>query len=161
MAQKKLYFAYGENMNVARLKKWLFQRGGRPDGIGSMQRAVLSGYKLVFNVHKEIPWKAGIANLEASEKGQVEGVLMEVDNTTDSHIQRKEGFPASSKRIDVSVIGDQEKEYDKVTAYLSTRADDGKSHAPTKAYMDLLLEAAGDFEFSDKYVSSLKKVKTT
>lgn len=160
MAQTKLYFAYGENMNVTRLKKWLFQRGGRPDGILSAQGAVLKGYKLVFDVRKEIPWKAGVANLREDKKGKVEGVLMEVDNAIDSHLQKKEGFPVSSKRLDVTVTGDQEKTYDKVSAYVSTKADEGKTHPPTRAYMEYLLQAARDFEFSPRYIKSLEKVKT-
>lgn len=161
MAQKKLYFAYGENMNLSRLKKWLFQRGGRPDGIAMAQRAELKGYRLVFDVHREIPWKAGVANLAEDPKGIVEGVLMEIDASTDNLIQKKEAYPAASKRVEVTVIGDKEKEYDRVTLYISTRAEEGTIHAPSKAYMKLLIDAAGDFEFSKKAVDALKKIKTT
>lgn len=161
MGQTRLYFAYGEGMNVNRLKKYLSQRGGRPDGVVSAQRAVLSGYELVFNVRREIPWQAGIANLKESAKGSVEGVLMEIDNATESHVQKKEGIPASSKRIEVSVVGDKEKTYDSVSVYVALEPDQKKAHAPTKAYMKLMIEAATDFEFSKGYVEKLKKVKTS
>lgn len=160
MAQKRLYFAYGENMNLGRLKKWLFQRGGRPDGIVMTQRAELKGYSLVFNVHREIPWKAGVANLVEDPKGCVEGVLMEIDPSIDNLVQKKEAYPAASKRVEVTVTGDQEKEYDRVTLYVSTRAEEGKVLSPSKAYMKLLLDAAEDFGFSKAAVGAMKKIKT-
>lgn len=159
MAQTRQYFAYGEAMNVNRLKKWLFQRGGRPDGILSAQRAVLGGYSLVFDVHNDVPWKAGVANLEGNPKGSVEGVLLEIDFPTDSHIQKKEGMPFSSKRIEVTVVGDKEKTYERVSAYVSTKAD-GKEHPPARAYLEILLQAAKDFEFSPAYLQKLEKMKT-
>lgn len=154
-----MMFVYGESMNVNRLKNWIFQRGGRPDGILSAQRAVLQGYRLVFNVRREIPWKAGVANLEAHAKSSVEGVLLEVDNATESHLQKKEGAPLASKRIEVSVVGDKEKQHDGVTTHVAVQPD-AKTHAPTKAYVELLMQAAKDFEFSAAYVTQLKKIKT-
>lgn len=158
MAQTRLYFAYGDSMNVNRLKKWLFQRGGRPDGIVSAQRAVLQGYTLAFNVHRDMPWKAGVANLEEDAKGSVEGVLMEIDNATESHLLKKEGVPAAAKRVEVTVVGDKEKTYEDVWAVIAPPTD-GKTHAPSKTYMELLLQAAKDFEFSADYVKKLEKVK--
>ncbi|MHC4606442.1 MAG: gamma-glutamylcyclotransferase family protein [Planctomycetota bacterium] len=161
MAQTRLYFAYGENMNLGRLKKWLFQRGGRPDGITSVQHAVLSGYRIVFNARREIPWKAGVANLQEDKKGKVEGILMEIDPGTENLIQKKEGIPAAAKRIDVSVVGDKEKTYDRVFTFVSIHPEEGKTHAPAKAYMDLVLQAARDFEFSAPYVKALEKITTS
>ena len=158
--QKKLYFTYGENMNISRLKKWLFQRGGRPDGIAMTQAAVLKGYKLVFNVYREIPWKAGVANIVEDAKGSVEGVLMELDPVTDNLLQKREVYPAASKRVEVTVIGDQDKEYDRVNTYVSTRAEDGKTHAPSADYMKLVIEAAKEFELSAKHVKALEQIKT-
>lgn len=159
MAKTRHYFAYGETMNVNRLKKWLSQFGGRPDGIVSAQKAVLKGYKLVFNAYREVPWKAGVANLAADAKGSVEGVLLEVDNATESSLQRKEGVASGAKRITVSVVGDKEHTYENVSTYVAG-TEDAKTHAPTKAYVALMLEAAKDFEFSPEYVKKLEKVKT-
>lgn len=158
MAQKKHYFAYGDSMNVNRLKKWLTQRGGRPDGIVSAQRAVLKGYSLVFNVRREVPWKAGVANLEKDANGSVEGVLLELDNQAESLLQQKEG--AGWKRVPVSVVGDKEKTFDGVQTYVAAQPDVGKTHAPTRAYLEILLEAAKAFEFSGEYVRKLQSAKT-
>lgn len=157
MASKKLYFAFGEMMNVNRLKKWVTQRGGRPDGVISAQRAVLKGYKLVWNARREMPWKAGVANVEKDEKGTVEGVLLELDNAAESLLAQKEG--PQSKKITVSVVGDKDKTHDGVTMFVAAQPD-AATHAPTKAYMDILLEAAKAFEFSPDYVKQLEAVKT-
>lgn len=159
MAQSKLYFAYGENMHVNRLKKWISQRGGRPDGVVSAQRAVLRGYRLVFNVRREVPWRAGIANLEKDSSGLVEGVLLELDNVTESLLQQREGG-AAVKRIPVSVVGDKEKAYEGVSAFVAAQPDVGKTHAPSKVYLDLMLEAAKDFEFGAEYVKVLQGIQT-
>lgn len=158
MAQTKLYFAYGETMNVNRLKKWLSQRGGRPDGVRSAQRAVLKGYKLVFNARREVPWKAGIANVDKEANGTVEGVLLEVDQVVESLLQQKEG--PGSKRVTVSVVGDKEKTHEGVSMFVAAQPDAGKTHAPTKAYMELVLEAAKAFEFGADYVKGLQAIPT-
>lgn len=157
MATKRLYFAFGEMMNVNRLKKWVTQRGGRPDGVISAQRAVLKGYKLVWNARREMPWKAGVANVEKDEKGTVEGVLLELDNAAESLLAQKEG--PHSKKVTVSVVGDKDKTHDGVTMFVAAQPDSA-THAPTKAYMDILLEAAKAFEFSPDYVKQLEAVKT-
>jgi hypothetical protein len=160
MAQKKYYFAYGESMNVNRLKKWLSQRGGRPEGIASAQRAVLKGYSLVFNVRREIPWKAGVANLEKSPNGSVEGVLLEVDGAAESLLHQKEGG-AASKRISVTVAGDKERSFEGVYTFVAVQPDSGKTHAPVKAYLDLMLEAAKAFEFTGAYLQALQAIPAT
>ncbi|MBI2900224.1 MAG: gamma-glutamylcyclotransferase [Planctomycetes bacterium] len=157
MAQRKHYFAYGESMNVNRLKKWLSQRGGRPDGIVSAQRAVLKGWSLVFNVRREVPWKAGVANLEKDPNGTVEGVLLEVDNAAESLVQQKEG--PGWKRVQVDVVGDKEKSYGGVQTFVAAQPEAGKTHAPAKAYMEILLEAAKAFEFGAEYLKKLEGVK--
>ncbi len=159
MAQTRTYFAYGENMNVNRLNKWLSQRGGRPDGIVSAQRAVLDGYRLVFNVLGGFPRRAGIANLKQNPKGKVEGVLMQINNAAEGLIQKKEGIPGRAKRIEVSVTGDQDKKYEGVSAYVTAQPD-GKTHLPARGYVDLMLQAAKDFEFSKDYTKKLQNIKT-
>ncbi len=159
MAQTRLYFAYGENMHVNRLKKWISQRGGRPDGVVSAQRAVLQGYRLVFNVRREVPWKAGVPNLEKDPAGVVEGVLLEVDNATESLLQQREGG-AAVKRISVKVVGDKEKAHEGVSTFVAAQPEVGKIHAPAKVYLDLMLEAAKDFEFSADYVKALQGIQT-
>ncbi|GEM_PF-4328666 len=158
MAQKRLYFAYGESMNVNRLKKWLTQRGSRPDGIVSAQRAVLKGYSLVFNVRREVPWKAGVANLQKDDPGSVEGVLLEVDNAAESLVQQKEG--PGWKRIPVTVVGDKEKTYEGVQTFVAAQPEVGKTHPPTKAYVEIMLEAARAFEFSPEYLKKIEGVPT-
>lgn len=157
MATKKLYFAYGEMMNVNRLKKWASQRGGRPDGVVSAQRAVLKGYRLAWNARREMPWKAGVANVEKDEKGTVEGVLLELDNAVESLLAQKEG--PLSKKVTVSVVGDKDKTHEGVTMFVAAQPDT-KTHAPTKAYLEILLEAAKAFEFTPDYVKQLQAVKT-
>ncbi len=126
---------------------------------GKAQRAVLDGYRLVFNVLGGFPRRAGIANLKQNPKGKVEGVLMQINNSAEGLIQKKEGIPGRAKRIEVSVTGDQDKKYEGVSVYVTAQPD-GKTHLPARGYVDLMLQAAKDFEFSEDYTKKLQNIKT-
>lgn len=159
MAKTKYFFAYGSAMHVPTLKTWLVQRGARPDSILSACRATLKGYKVVFN-HISLQSGAGEANLEPHAKSTVEGVLMQIDLTAESHLDQRMGVPRLARKLEVSVADEQDKTFDNVYTYVAIKAEPGKFYPPKKRTLELIQKAAEEFALSESYRNSLTSVKT-
>lgn len=157
MAKTKYYFAYGSNMNMKYLKTWLVQHGSRPDGIGSARKATLKGYKLVTNQFSQM-WKCGNVNLIEDKKGQVEGVLMEIDNAIENLLIKKESTFNGYEKLYVTVHDDEKKEFEKVLLFHAPKADKKDSHPVSKQYLDTIVAGATEFELSPDYIETLKKL---
>ena len=90
------YFAYGSNMNPARLR-------GRCVSFRSHMHAVLKGYGLRFNkVAKDDP-RAGYANVVPEPNGAVEGVLYELSDGGIERLDHCEGCPCHYRRMSIEV----------------------------------------------------------
>lgn len=157
MAKTKYYFAYGSNMNMKYLKTWLVQHGARPDGIGSARKATLKGYKLVTNQFSQM-WKCGNVNLVEDKKGQVEGVLMEIDNAIENLLIKKESTFNGYERLYVTVKDEDAKEFEKVLLFYSPKAPKDQIHPASKQYLQTVVDGATEFGLSPTYLEMLKKL---
>jgi gamma-glutamylcyclotransferase (GGCT)/AIG2-like uncharacterized protein YtfP len=155
MAKTKYYFAYGSNMNMKYLKTWIVQHGARPDGIRSAQKGILKGYRIVANQYSKV-WKCGNVNLVPDPNGTVEGVLMEIDNSIESLLDKKESMLNGYERKNVKVTDEEGREFDKVFLYLSPKASLEASHPVSQQYLQTILTGATEFGISDEYVGRLK-----
>lgn len=68
------YFAYGSNMNSARMSE-------RKIEVSERVRANLSGFRLEFNKLAKRNPKEGYANIIGDEKGLVEGILYDIPDS--------------------------------------------------------------------------------
>ena len=90
------YFAYGSNMNPARMK----ERGVM---FYSRELLILPGYSLKF--HKITPHgpNTGVANIVPDEKGVVEGILYEITWAGIRNLDKYEGYPTEYNRLKLKV----------------------------------------------------------
>jgi gamma-glutamylcyclotransferase (GGCT)/AIG2-like uncharacterized protein YtfP len=145
-----LYFAYGRNMNeyVMRERGVVFT---------SSERAVLKGYKLIFNDadDKNGKTRVGYANVIKDPKSNVIGVLYEI-RTGLKNLDEYEGVPINYIRefLKIEING----KCRSVEIYIAIRTSGGLK--PEKEYLNDLITGAKQHGFPKHYVDFLKNVKT-
>jgi gamma-glutamylcyclotransferase (GGCT)/AIG2-like uncharacterized protein YtfP len=143
------YFAYGSNCNPAVMKR-------KGVGFTSRQRAVLRGFRLLFNkraMRSSLPKDIGFANINEDADGTVEGILYEIVDDDLERLDESERYPDHYDRIDVTVESDDG--HHRCCTY---RAQPDKVCAglrPSRNYLNHIL-AAGDF-LSRQYHEALDK----
>lgn len=90
-------FAYGSNMHLVDLARWMRDRRLGDLGSPSVQRALLPKHRLVWNYYSP-PRRGGAANIEPCEDGDLPGVVIDVDARLLAAIDRKEGHPERYSR---------------------------------------------------------------
>lgn len=145
------YFAYGSNCDPAVMKR-------KGVGFGSRRRAVLRGFRLLFNkraMRGNLPKDIGFANIAEDADGIVEGILYDIADGDLARLDGSERYPDHYDRIDVTVESEAgphrcctyRAQPDKVCAGLT----------PSRDYLDHIL-AAGDF-FSAQYREALERTQ--
>lgn len=125
----------------------------------SAQRAVLPGYRLLFNkkaLRESLPPEIGFANINEDPEGEVEGILYEI---ADQHLQRldeSERYPEHYKRIDVEV--QVEGQNVRCITYQAQPDKIAQGLVPSRNYLNHIL-AAKDF-LSWQYYQALDKSQT-
>jgi gamma-glutamylcyclotransferase (GGCT)/AIG2-like uncharacterized protein YtfP len=159
-AELEWVFAYGSNMNVDDLRTWLAERGLGSDSLKSVVRATLRDYRLVWNYYST-GRRGGAANIEMSPGHALPGVVLQVDSATRAAIDQKEGHP---------------RYYSRGTTTFNLHTDDGTAISawvyiarpercrmtpewPTRAYRDLLVQAAVTHGLPEEHVAALKQVQ--
>jgi gamma-glutamylcyclotransferase len=151
MGETVFYFAYGSNMDSARL---------RSRGISPLSRchAILVGYVLMFNKVSTTNPLEGKANIALSAENEVEGILSEI---TGAELSRLDGYEGVSTqdylRTSVEVRLD-DGSVRSSTTYVAHPTKIRPNLRPTKQYLALLL--AGAPFLSDGYVLKLRAVET-
>jgi cation transport regulator ChaC len=144
------YFAYGSNMDSARMSE-------REIIFSQRVRAILRGYKLEFNKVADRNPREGYANIVQEEEGPVEGVLYDILDSDLSNLDKYEGYPCHYDRIKVTVELDDSRKIESVT-YIAQPDKIGDGLKPTKGYLSHLL-AAKDV-LSDSYYRKLQSQET-
>lgn len=143
------YFAYGSNCNSAVMKR-------KGVDIMSRKRAVLHGYRLLFNkksLRDNVPADVGFANINEHTGGQVEGILYEIAEDHLLRLDEAERCPDHYDRVAITVATDAG---DQPCCTYQARPDkiaDGL--VPSRNYLNHIL-AAGDF-LSQQYYEALDK----
>ncbi|MGQ9801370.1 MAG: gamma-glutamylcyclotransferase family protein [Candidatus Saccharicenans sp.] len=144
------YFAYGSNMDPARMS-------AREVRFSQRVRAILRGYRLKFNKVEYRNPGEGYANIVQEEGGLVEGVLYDIPDSDLSKLDGVEGYPAHYDRIAVSVQLDDGQEIEAVT-YVAQPDSIRDGLKPTREYLSHLL-AAKDV-LSNSYYRKLQSQET-
>ena len=144
------YFAYGSNMDAARMNK----RIGR---IPEQKLAKLSGYSLVFNKKADNKTGVGYANISVSEIGLVYGILYEITEIELKMLDVYECVRSSHyKRFPVNVQVNQETVT--ATTYIACEGKIREGLLPERKYIDHLLAASN--LLPPDYVLALQNQKT-
>ncbi|SMP11314.1 Cation transport regulator ChaC [Desulfurobacterium pacificum] len=149
----KYYFAYGSNMNPERMK----DRGA---DFKSLRRAILKGYKLVFN--KKSKRYGGCANIEPDENAIVEGVLYELKEPEIAikRLDFYEGYPENYDRVKVTVET-EDGEKIKAFTYIAQPRYIDSTVRPSKRYLAHLLKACELGLLSPQYCEKIKRLEET
>lgn len=144
------YFAYGSNMDAARME-------ARKINFGSRFPGQISGFKLAFNKQAKNS-NSGYANIvEAHAESIVEGIVYPVDMAEIQKLDVKEGYPDhyTRKLIQVNTPhGNLE-----AWVYIAQPDKTAENLKPEQSYLDHLL-AGKDF-LSIPYYKSLHFTETT
>lgn len=92
-------FAYGSNMDLEDLARWMDRRGFGAPRVFDARPAVLPGYRLAWNYHSRAR-DGGAANVEPLVGQELPGVVLDVDERTFEAIDAKEGHPRIYSRGD-------------------------------------------------------------
>lgn len=159
-------FAYGSNMHLSDLRRWLAAHGHRTDGILGAIPALLPGYRLVWHYYSSAR-RGGAASIAAAETGALPGVVLTCDADTFAAIARKEGFPTRYHRFRVTVRplatapGGLDGAPLPVWVYqVRPEYRQEETVPPTPGYLALLIQAAESFRLPDRHIQELKKTPT-
>ncbi len=142
------YFAYGSNMNPARMTR----RVGEFTIIGL---GILDGYELVFNKKAKGKKGIGYANVEHVIGQKVEGVLYQFDAI--EKLDQYEGYPDHYDREMLTVLSDKGKM--EAWVYKAKHHQVGQELLPSPDYLKHILK--GKPFLSSDYYNVLSKTKTS
>jgi hypothetical protein len=153
-------FAYGSNMNLADVRRWLVERQYRVDGVLRVEPATLPGYKLVWNYYSR-GRASGAANVEPCTDRDLPGLALQVDAATLAAIDRKEGRPQSydrgSDRLTVRLRKGED-----IAAWVYVAVPSKRQASPVppcRSYLQLLVDAAR--EHSLPHLAELEATRTS
>lgn len=153
-------FAYGSNMDLEDLTKWLNERPAYAGfEIFEWSVATLPGYELVWNYFSKSR-NAGAANVQKKAGRNLPGLALKVNEKCFAGIDAKEGHPNYYDRGNerVSVVLDDGRKVD-CWLYVA-RPERTKSElvAPSQEYLAFLMKAAKNHEFPDWYKTELESL---
>ena len=120
-------------------------------------RAVLEGYRLVFNKRSTRNPREGYANIVKDESSVVEGILYEIAEEDIERLDRYEGYPYHYYREKVRVRlpnGDTVE----ATVYIARQEMTAEGLKPTREYLNHLLK--GCDLLSKEYCEKLRNTST-
>lgn len=142
-----LYFAYGSNMNKARMKK-------RDVKFTQMFSGIMRNWQLTFNKVNTRKEGSGFANIVPKESSIVEGIIYKINEKSIEKLDDREGFCEHYQRLDMLV--ESEGKFLKCVIYIANPTKVREGLKPEKWYLDHLLE--GEEFLSTNYISFLKKI---
>lgn len=152
-------FAYGSNMDLEDLARWLRERGHPERRPLSMSAAVLEGHQLVWN-YSSPSRKGGAANVEEAPLVSLPGVALLVEPPLLAALDEKEGHPDRYLREPRAVRLSDDR---RVTAWLYTVTPLWRTPEPVwprRAYLDVVLRGARAHGLPSWHVDALTKVPT-
>jgi len=153
-------FAYGSNMNLRDLRRWLRERELPDEGLLRAEAALLPGFRLAWN-YKSLHRDGGAANIEEAASSELPGVAIAVDEATLGYIDKKEGHPGRYRRErtwEVELAGGES-----VMAWAYQVSEPYLKPPPVwprRAYLDLLIAAAREHDLPAGYIAELEATPT-
>ena len=156
------YFAYGSNLNSRAVAEWCRHYGYRPPAMRPGRPAVLSNYRLAFQIFSEY-WGGGIGDIVYDPGKYVMGALFEVSEAELTVLDAKVGRKVDHNGKEVGVYQRIEVKAthlgktDEVPAVTYQGVGGEQNHIPpTKNYMDGVIQGAYSFGLSMMWISYLQ-----
>lgn len=151
-------FAYGSNMELDDLARWLGERGYPQLVPIAMEPGMLPGYRLCWN-YRSPARKGGAANVEPCDGPPLPGLALAVDAALLEAIDHKEGHPERYKRELLPVMLASGR---RIEAWVYRVTEDwrveGEPVWPRGAYLELLLKGARHHGLPDWHIAALEEV---
>lgn len=156
---KKLYFAYGSNLNRVDFKKWCKENRFPSRLLRFHSIARLPDFDLGFN-YNSTTRGGGVLNILPRTGQLVPGALYEIDDKGKAALNQKEGAPKIYKQVDVTVINNQGEEIRAFTYQLCP--DRVKDYVkPTAEYLDIVRQGLENLGLDSNILESVAKNKTS
>jgi len=154
-------FAYGSNMHMVDLRRWLAENGHGAGGIHRVEPATLPGYRLAWN-YRSRTRNGGAANVAPAEGRVLPGLALLVDAVTLRALDMKEGHPSwydrgasrHTLRLHAGGVVDG-------WVYVATAARCSVDAVwPRREYLELLVVAAREHGLPHAHVAELEATPT-
>lgn len=144
------YFGYGSNLNLTSLRA----KGVEPL---SSERAVLYGWKLLFNVRHWFRHEGGVGNIQPSDDtaDQVHGLLHFCDDEHLPLLDAMESYGVGYDRIEVEL--ETARGPMRALTYVGIPSYLDDSCMPTRRYLNILLKGASSAGLDDAYIEKLRQ----
>ena len=152
-------FAYGSNMHLADLERWMASRPPPRGRILRAEAAHAEGYRLVFNYYSPTR-QGGAANVEAAPNRRLPGVAMELDEAALGAIDVKEGHPHRYHRSEARIVLANGLGLDAWIYMVRPEYRAAEPVLPTRHYRRLLVEGALEFGLPEAHITGLRKLET-
>ncbi|MEG3641596.1 gamma-glutamylcyclotransferase family protein [Magnetococcus sp. PR-3] len=146
------YFGYGSNINLTSLRA----KGVVPH---ASRKAILRGYKLVFNVQHWFRHEGGVGNIVPSNNpdDRVEGLVHDCDDEHLELLDAVESYGVGYDRIEVPLETSQGPTqaltYVGIPSYLNNDC------LPTRRYLNIILKGATAAGLNEAYIEKLRSHK--
>ena len=153
-------FAYGSNMHLPDLGRWLEEAGLADRAPSRVAVASIHGFALAWN-YRSVVRGGGAANAIAREGGVLRGLVLRVDDRLLEALDAKEGHPTRYDRGEAPVAAELVDTGERVGAWLYRVTPEYEVPgfaAPRRAYLDLIIEAAEEHALGGDYVASLRTI---
>lgn len=145
---KLLYFAYGSNLHKLQFKR-------RCRDSSEVGRARLPEYRLAFTRYST-KRKGGVADIVPEPGAEVWGALYEITAADLEALDTFENVPRSYRRENITVFDDAGAPREAVCYF----ANKTGAFAPSKMYLELIVNGAVEHGLPDEYVTSLRDTQT-
>ncbi len=154
-------FAYGSNMHLVDLRRWMNVRGFEDARVLGSSAAYLHGWELVWNYRSPVRL-GGAANVQRRDGAVLPGALLDVDVRGLEALDRKEGHPGRYRRgpdlVEVEAASGRGAEAWLYVVTAEYRETD--LVLPRAEYLTLMVEGALHHALPEWHVEALRRVET-
>lgn len=111
-----------------------------PDSVPK-DTAVLPNYKLIFTGWSR-QWRGGVASIKFVRGERVRGVLYEISDRDMARLDSLEGYPNTSKRLNVTVFTPDDEPVQAVTYMKAVQTEETK---PSQEYLAIMQQGCRDW----------------
>jgi len=138
MAQNRLYFGYGSNLDWDDWKRFCAERGADPNGLKEREPAWLLGHHLKFHYYSSGRGGGAADVVPVDEYHATPGALFEVDEEAWLTLLEKEGAPRYYEETEVLVVGQDGTIYQAKTFTVCEHRQKPYFVSPTDEYQRLI-----------------------
>jgi hypothetical protein len=156
-------FAYGSNMHLGDLARWLRANGSAEALPARVAAARIEDYELAWN-YRSVARAGGAANAKSRAGAALRGLALWGDDRMLAALDRKEGHPDRYDRGDHPIRATLLADGATIPSWLYRVAPAHELEAavpPRRAYLELLIEAAAQHGLGADYVAHLRQIPTS